>query len=144
MLLAEGHGERSESVDRDRAIRSYPAHEHGLSSGAATHDRPGPLLLAPASDQGSTHGTFVNHSPVHSVQVRLGDRIVVGSTMLVIQDLDGPRFISYGYDPSLIDSQTGAYNRRHLDEQVSLELARQGSAPARRDGVARPHLRRAE
>jgi pSer/pThr/pTyr-binding forkhead associated (FHA) protein len=39
-------------------------------------------------DLGSKHGTIVNHAPIDECRLREGDRLMVGLTALVIQQID--------------------------------------------------------
>lgn len=78
-------------------------------------------------DLGSRNGTFVNGRSVTRARLRSGDRIQLGSDLLLLFSLvdeDEERMRRELYDSSMRDSLTGLANRRCLLERLQRELAR--------------------
>jgi diguanylate cyclase (GGDEF)-like protein len=77
-------------------------------------------------DLGSSNGTFREQGRVTArVELQDGDRIWLANTLLRfnLQDEVEQAASQRMYDLSVRDGLTGLYNRRHLDERVTAELA---------------------
>jgi two-component system cell cycle response regulator len=77
-------------------------------------------------DLGSSNGTFLEHGRVTGrAPLRDGARIWLGNTLMrfALQDDVEQAASQRMYDLSVRDGLTGLYNRRHLDERVTSELA---------------------
>lgn len=82
-------------------------------------------------DMESTNGTYVNDEQVRDHQLRRGDQVKVGDTILKYlagSDVEA-QYHETIYRMTIIDGLTGAHNRRHLMETLERELPR-----ARRHG----------
>jgi diguanylate cyclase (GGDEF)-like protein len=75
----------------------------------------------------STNGTFVNEGKLTKVQeLRDGDRIQLGtSTFLRFQFVDDQEEAALVrvFEAAHLDGLTGCYNRKHLEERITAELA---------------------
>jgi two-component system cell cycle response regulator len=77
-------------------------------------------------DLGSSNGTFLEHGRLSGrAPLRDGARIWLGNTLMrfALQDDVEQAASQRMYDLSVRDGLTGLYNRRHLDERVTSELA---------------------
>lgn len=77
-------------------------------------------------DLGSTNGTFVNDQRVQTSELRDGDLIRVGQTILKYLAGDNleSKYHEEIYRLTTIDGLTGAYNKRYLHESLERELNR--------------------
>ncbi|MBX3226191.1 MAG: GGDEF domain-containing protein [Labilithrix sp.] len=75
----------------------------------------------------STNGTFVNEQRLTTVaELRDGDRVQLGtSTFLRFQFVDDQEEIALRrvFEAAHLDGLTGVYNRKHLEERLTAELA---------------------
>lgn len=77
-------------------------------------------------DTCSTNGTYVNDELVRDRQLRRGDQIKVGDTILKFlsgADLES-QYHETIYRMTIVDGLTGIYNKRYLVEQLDRELSR--------------------
>jgi diguanylate cyclase (GGDEF)-like protein len=77
-------------------------------------------------DRHSTNGTYVNDELVHECQLRRGDQIKIGDTILKFlsgADLES-QYHETIYRMTIIDGLTGIHNKRYLVEQLDRELSR--------------------
>jgi diguanylate cyclase (GGDEF)-like protein len=77
-------------------------------------------------DMHSTNGTYVNDELVHDRQLRRGDQIKIGDTIMKFlsgADLES-QYHETIYRMTIIDGLTGIYNKRYLVEQLDRELSR--------------------
>jgi two-component system cell cycle response regulator len=78
------------------------------------------------TDLESTNGTYVNDQLVDDVQLRRGDQIKVGDTILKYlsgQDVEA-QYHEAIYRMTIIDGLTGAHNKRYLMEMLEREIPR--------------------
>ncbi|TFH29319.1 MAG: diguanylate cyclase [Myxococcales bacterium] len=77
-------------------------------------------------DMQSTNGTYVNDELVHERQLRRGDQIKIGDT--IMKFLSGANLESQYHETiyrmTIIDGLTGIHNKRYLVEQLDRELSR--------------------
>lgn len=78
------------------------------------------------SDLGSTNGTYVNDEPVDTRELRDGDLIKVGRTILKYLSSNNVEAAYHEeiYRLTTVDGLTRCYNRRHLREQLIREVSR--------------------
>ena len=77
-------------------------------------------------DAGSTNGSYVNERRVSEVVLGDGDRVRMGGTVSLRFQLlseDEARALGRVYESSVRDGLTGVFNRRHLEERLTVELA---------------------
>lgn len=77
-------------------------------------------------DLDSVNGTFVNGEQVKERELQNGDKVRIGSTVVLkftYQDKLEVSFQEQLYDAALRDGLTKAFNRRHFLEQLQSELA---------------------
>jgi diguanylate cyclase (GGDEF)-like protein len=77
-------------------------------------------------DRHSTNGTYVNDELVHECQLRRGDQIKIGDTILKFlsgADLES-QYHETIYRMTIVDGLTGIHNKRYLVEQLDRELSR--------------------
>ncbi len=77
-------------------------------------------------DMHSTNGTYVNDELVHDRQLRRGDQIKIGDTIMKFlsgADLES-QYHETIYRMTIIDGLTGIHNKRYLVEQLDRELSR--------------------
>lgn len=90
---------------------------------ARIESRAGSYHLA---DAHSTNGTYVNDELVHEHQLRRGDQIKIGDTILKFlsgTDLES-QYHETIYRMTIMDGLTGIHNKRYLVEQLDRELSR--------------------
>jgi two-component system, cell cycle response regulator len=77
-------------------------------------------------DLGSANGTFVQGQRVERQQLRDGDLIQFGPTVVFrysVTDEEHEGLLKQLYAASVTDSLTGAYNREHLESRLQAELS---------------------
>lgn len=77
-------------------------------------------------DRHSTNGTYVNDELVQDCQLRRGDQIKIGDTILKFlsgADLES-QYHETIYRMTIMDGLTGIHNKRYLVEQLDRELSR--------------------
>jgi len=77
-------------------------------------------------DRHSTNGTYVNDELVQECQLRRGDQIKIGDTILKFlsgADLES-QYHETIYRMTIMDGLTGIHNKRYLVEQLDRELSR--------------------
>jgi two-component system, cell cycle response regulator len=78
-------------------------------------------------DPGSTNGSFVNDARMSGPHtLRDGDRVQLGSDTILRFSLIGAaeeEAMRRVYEAAMRDGLTGVYNRKHMDERLSAELA---------------------
>ena len=77
-------------------------------------------------DMHSTNGTYVNDEPVQDRQLRRGDQIKIGDTIMKFlsgADLES-QYHETIYRLTIMDGLTGIHNKRYLIEQLDRELSR--------------------
>jgi diguanylate cyclase (GGDEF)-like protein len=77
-------------------------------------------------DRHSTNGTYVNDELVEDCQLRRGDQIKIGDTILKFlsgADLES-QYHETIYRMTIMDGLTGIHNKRYLVEQLDRELSR--------------------
>jgi diguanylate cyclase (GGDEF)-like protein len=77
-------------------------------------------------DLGSTNGTLLNGSQIKSVELQPGDRVQVGSDVVIqfgFLDAAEERLAKKLYEASTRDALTGAYNRKYFLERMQAELS---------------------
>ena len=77
-------------------------------------------------DRHSTNGTYVNDEIVQDCQLRRGDQIKIGDTILKFlsgADLES-QYHETIYRMTIMDGLTGIHNKRYLVEQLDRELSR--------------------
>ena len=77
-------------------------------------------------DMHSTNGTYVNDDLVHDRQLRRGDQIKIGDTIMKFlsgADLES-QYHETIYRMTIMDGLTGIHNKRYLVEQLDRELSR--------------------
>jgi two-component system cell cycle response regulator len=78
-------------------------------------------------DEGSRNGTFINNVRLTKAEtLRNGDRIQLGSSTLLrfaLVDDEEERALRRVYEAAILDGLTGIYNRKHLEERITSELA---------------------
>jgi diguanylate cyclase (GGDEF)-like protein len=77
-------------------------------------------------DMHSTNGTYVNDELVHDRQLRRGDQIKIGDTIMKFlsgADLES-QYHETIYRMTIMDGLTGIHNKRYLVEQLDRELSR--------------------
>ena len=77
-------------------------------------------------DMHSTNGTYVNDELVQDCQLRRGDQIKIGDTILKFlsgSDLES-QYHETIYRMTIMDGLTGIHNKRYLVEQIDRELSR--------------------
>ena len=77
-------------------------------------------------DLGSTNRTFVNDAVVDRCQLRDGDQLRVGKTVLKFLDAGNPEahYLAELHESSIRDSLTGMYNRAHAMRVLEEEFSR--------------------
>ena len=78
------------------------------------------------TDRHSTNGTYVNDELVQDCQLRRGDQIKIGDTILKFlsgADLES-QYHETIYRMTIMDGLTGIHNKRYLVEQLDRELSR--------------------
>jgi diguanylate cyclase (GGDEF)-like protein len=77
-------------------------------------------------DLGSTNGTFIGSQRIQSQEIKNGDRIQLGPTIIVrfaITDDAEEELQRRLYESSTRDALTRAYNRKYLTERLTAEVA---------------------
>jgi diguanylate cyclase (GGDEF)-like protein len=78
-------------------------------------------------DESSRNGTFVNNVRLtKAVALKNGDRIQLGSSTVLrfaLVDEEEQRALKRVFEAATIDGLTGVYNRKHLEERITSELA---------------------
>lgn len=81
-------------------------------------------------DDGSRNGTFVNSQRLaKATTLRDGDRVQLGSNTLLrfsLVDEKEEGALRRVYEAAILDGLTGVYNRKHLEERITVELAYAG------------------
>ena len=77
-------------------------------------------------DLKSTNGTLINELPVAKSELRDGDFVKIGAAVFqfTLRSATEACFHEELYKLTTIDSQTGTFNRRHFDNQLTGEIAR--------------------
>lgn len=78
------------------------------------------------TDLASRNGVFVNEQRVSRCALHDGDRVRLGSAVslrFLLVDEHEEQALKKVYESSVRDGLTGAWNRKHLDERLSAELA---------------------
>jgi len=79
-----------------------------------------------AEDLQSRNGTYINGEPVERASLYDGDKIYVGSTTILkfsLADTLEETFQQQMYQAAVRDPLTGLHNRRHLMEQLGVEVS---------------------
>ncbi len=78
------------------------------------------------SDLGSTNGVFVNGHRVHEAQLKDGDRLHLGETILkyISGSSSETRFLEDVYRLMTVDDLTQAFNRQYFQESLKREISR--------------------
>jgi diguanylate cyclase (GGDEF)-like protein len=77
------------------------------------------------TDLGSTNGTFVNESKVKTIELRDGDQIRIGKTVIKYTESHVEReYFEHIMTLASEDALTGAYNKRKFDELFAAEVTR--------------------
>ncbi len=101
-----------------------PIDDHGVSRFHAALERePEGYFI---SDGGSRNGTYVQGQRITRVRLQDGDWIQLGprvSFRFTLTDARQERLLGQLFESSTRDALTGAYNRKHFDERLSIELA---------------------
>lgn len=78
-------------------------------------------------DDGSTNGTFVNDQRLErAYSLKDGDRVQLGKNTVMrfaLVDDEEEKALRNVYDASIRDALTGVYNRKHLEDRITSEIA---------------------
>ncbi len=116
---------REDVISLGRASEcTYPFDDVSLSREHAQIMCVGPDYIF--KDAGSTNGSFINDERVTKV-VKLGDgdRVRLGSTITLrfaLVDAEEEEALIGVYEAAVRDGLTGMFNRKHLEERLSVEL----------------------
>jgi len=113
--LVVGRSKNADVTVQDSAVSRQHARFHLREEGVYVEDLD------------SHNGTFVNGTAIEQFRyLRDGDKVTLGSNTILkftFQDRLDEQFQNRLIEAATRDSLTGAYNRRHLDEQMAAELA---------------------
>jgi diguanylate cyclase (GGDEF)-like protein len=135
VISGPGLGERRELGEDDTEIGRSESCTLCINSDQVSRRHANVLRIAGryvVTDLGSTNGTFVNESKIKTTELRDGDQIRIGRTVIkYTESRVESEYFEHIMSLASEDALTGAYNKRKFDELFAAEVARsaQGEGP---------------
>src|SRR5688572_7294116 len=135
VISGPGLGERRELGEHDVEIGRSESCTLCINSDQVSRRHANVLRIAGqyvVTDLGSTNGTYVNESKVKTIELRDGDQIRIGKTVIKYTESRVEReYFEHIMSLASEDALTGAYNKRKFDELFAAEVGKsaQGEGP---------------